>query len=161
VQFLADLKSGAPEIEVPVYSHQTYDIVPGATQVVRQPHIVIVEGLNVLQAPPAAALAQSQLYASDFFDFSIYVDADEAIIQDWYVSRFFKLRETVFRDPRSYFHRYAALDDEQARQVASTIWREINGKNLRENIVTTRPRADLVLVKGAEHLVQEVLLKRT
>ena len=126
-----------------------------------QPDIVIVEGLNVLQAPPPAALAQSQLYASDFFDFSIYVDAEEAIIQDWYVSRFFKLRETVFRDPSSYFHRYSAIDDEQARQVASTIWREINGKNLRENIVTTRPRADLVLVKGAEHLVQEVLLKRT
>lgn len=161
VQFLADLKSGAEELEVPVYSHQVYDIVPGATQVLRQPDIVIVEGLNVLQAPPAAALAQSQLYASDFFDFSIYVDAEEAIIQDWYVSRFFKLRETVFRDPSSYFHRYATIDDEQARQVASTIWREINGKNLRENIVTTRARADLVLVKGAEHLVQEVLLKRT
>jgi type I pantothenate kinase len=161
VQFLADLKSGAAEIEVPVYSHQIYDIVPGATQVIRQPDIVIVEGLNVLQAPPAAALAQSQLYASDFFDFSIYVDADEAIIQEWYVARFFKLRETVFRDKSSYFHRYAALDDAQARQVASTIWREINGLNLRENIVTTRPRADLVLVKGAEHLVQEVLLRRS
>jgi type I pantothenate kinase len=161
VQFLADLKSGAPEVEVPVYSHQIYDIVPGATQVLRQPDIVIVEGLNVLQAPPAAALAQSQLYASDFFDFSIYVDAEEAIIQDWYVSRFFKLRETVFRDPSSYFHRYATISDEQAREVASAIWREINGKNLRENIVTTRPRADLVLVKGAQHLVQEVLLKRT
>jgi type I pantothenate kinase len=161
VQFLADLKSGSAEVQVPVYSHQIYDIVPGATQTIRQPDIVIVEGLNVLQAPPPVALAQSQLYASDFFDFSIYVDADESIIQDWYVARFFKLRETVFRDPSSYFHRYAALDDGQARDVATKIWREINGKNLRENILTTRARADLVLVKGAEHLVQQVLLRRT
>jgi type I pantothenate kinase len=160
VQFLADLKSGSPEVQVPVYSHQIYDIVPGATQTVREPDIVIVEGLNVLQAPPPDALAQSQLYASDFFDFSIYVDADEAIIREWYVARFFKLRETVFRDPGSYFHRYATLDDTQAREVATSVWQEINGLNLRDNIVTTRPRADLVLVKGAEHLVQEVLLRR-
>jgi len=161
VQFLAALKSGQSEVSVPVYSHQLYDIVPGQMQTIRRPDIVIVEGLNVLQAPPPDALAQSQLYASDFFDFSIYVDADESIIQEWYVARFLKLRETVFKDPTSYFHRYAALDDEQAKEVATRIWREINGLNLRQNIATTRPRAQLILMKGPEHLVQRVLLRRT
>ncbi len=159
VRFLAAVKSGAAEVHAPVYSHQRYDIVPGAIQTIRQPDIVIVEGLNVLQAPPPA-LAEAQLFASDFFDFTIYVDADEAIIEEWYIERFMKLRETVFRDPSSYFHRYASLPEEEARQVAATIWREINGLNLRENIVTTRARAQLILVKGPQHLVREVHLRR-
>lgn len=159
VRFLADVKSGVPEVHAPVYSHQRYDIVPGETQVVRQPDILIVEGLNVLQAPPPA-VAESQLFVSDFFDFSIYVDAKEEDIERWYIQRFLKLRETVFQDPASYFHRYAALSDEEARETAATIWREINGKNLRENIVTTRARAQLILVKGPEHFVERVHLRR-
>ena len=114
----------------------------------RQPDVVIVEGLNVLQAPPAVG-AEMQLFASDFFDFTIYVDADERIIEEWYVARFMKLRATVFQDPQAYFHRYASLSDDEARETAHTIWREINGRNLRENILTTRTRAQLVLVKGA------------
>jgi type I pantothenate kinase len=159
VRFLADVKSGAPEVKAPVYSHVRYDIVPGAEQAVRQPDIVIVEGLNVLQAPPAVG-AEMQLFASDFFDFSIYVDADERIIEDWYVARFMKLRATVFQDPQAYFHRYASLSDDAARETAHTIWREINGRNLRENILTTRTRAQLVLVKGPEHRVHSVHLRR-
>jgi type I pantothenate kinase len=133
--------------------------VPGAEQAVRHPDVVIVEGLNVLQAPPAVG-AEMQLFASDFFDFSIYVDADERIIEEWYVSRFMKLRATVFQDPQAYFHRYASLSDDEARQTAHTIWREINGRNLRENILTTRTRAQLVLVKGPEHRVHSVHLQR-
>jgi type I pantothenate kinase len=159
VRFLADVKAGAAEVQAPVYSHIRYDIVPGAVQTVEQPDVVIVEGLNVLQAPPAVG-AEAQLFASDFFDFTIYVDADEAIIEDWYVARFMKLRATVFQDPQAYFHRYAALSNDEAIQTAHTIWREINGKNLRENILTTRARAQLVLVKGAEHRVHSVHLRR-
>ena len=159
VRFLADVKTGVAEVQAPVYSHVRYDIVPGAVQTVRQPDVVIVEGLNVLQAPPPAG-AETQLFASDFFDFTIYVDADEAIIESWYVARFMKLRATVFQDPHAYFHRYASLSDEEAAEVAHSIWREINGRNLRENIVTTRARAQLVLVKGPEHRVHSVHLRR-
>ena len=159
VRFLADVKSGAAEVKAPVYSHVRYDIVPGMVQTVARPDVVIVEGLNVLQAPPAVG-ADMQLFASDFFDFTIYVDADEALIEDWYVARFMKLRDTVFQDPDAYFHRYAALSDEEARATARTIWREINGRNLRENILTTRARAQLVLVKGPEHGVHSVHLRR-
>ena len=158
VRFLADVKAGAPEVKAPVYSHIRYDIVPGAEQTVSQPDIVIVEGLNVLQAPPV--VGQSQLFASDFFDFTIYVDADEAIIEEWYVARFMKLRATIFQDPQAYFHRYASLSDEEAGETARSIWREINGRNLRENIIVTRPRAQLVLVKGPEHRVHSVHLRR-
>lgn len=160
VQFLDALKSGVPEVSVPVYSHQRYDIVPGVVQTIQEPDIVIVEGLNVLQAPPPAALSRSQLYASDFFDFTIYVDAEELCIEQWYVSRFLALRETAFRDPTSYHHHYATLSEAEAVDIARGIWREINGKNLRENIVTTRPRAHLILQKGPDHLVEEVRLRR-
>jgi type I pantothenate kinase len=159
VRFLADVKSGAPEVQAPVYSHQRYDIVPGASQAVRQPDIVIVEGLNVLQGP-AGRGGDTQLFASDFFDFSIYVDADEHDIEHWYVQRFLKLRDTVFRDPGSYFHKYASLTEAEARQVAARIWREINGVNLAENIAPTRARAHLILLKGPHHLVQQVQLRR-
>jgi type I pantothenate kinase len=159
VRFLADVKAGAPEVGAPIYSHVRYDIVPGKVQTVERPDVVIVEGLNVLQAPPAVG-AEMQLFASDFFDFTIYVDADEALIEDWYVARFMKLRDTVFQDPQAYFHRYTSLTDAQARETAHTIWREINGRNLRENILTTRARAQLVLVKGPEHRVHSVHLRR-
>src|SRR5690606_17702085 len=126
-QFLDALKSGVPRVGVPVYSHQRYDIVPGAVQTIERPDIVIVEGLNVLQAPPPEALSRSQLYASDFFDFTIYVDADELCIEHWYVSRFLALRETAFRDPSSYHHHYAKLSESEAVETARSIWREING----------------------------------
>jgi type I pantothenate kinase len=158
VRFLADLKAGADAVDAPVYSHQRYDIVPGASHTVRNPDIVIVEGLNVLQAPPGRA--ETQVFASDFFDFTIYVDADEHDIQRWYVERFLRLRDTVFRDQESYFHRYAALDETQARATAAGIWNEINGVNLRENIAPTRMRAHLILRKGADHAVEQVQLRR-
>ncbi len=159
VRFLADVKAGAPEVHAPVYSHQRYDIVPGAVQTVRHPDVVIVEGLNVLQAPPAGR-DESQLFASDFFDYSCYVDADEADIQGWYVERFLRLRDTVFQDPQSYFHRYASLNEAEARATAADIWARINGVNLRENILPTRMRAHLILRKGADHRVEQVQLRR-
>lgn len=159
VRFLADVKAGVPEVHMPVYSHQAYDVVPGETQVVRAPDIVIVEGLNVLQAPPAER-ATSQLFALDFFDFTIYVDAAEDDIRQWYVERFLRLRDTVFQSPSSYFHRYASLDEREAREVARMIWADINGRNLAENILPTRARAQLVLRKGHDHAVQQVQLRR-
>lgn len=158
VRFLADVKSGAPEVHAPVYSHQRYDIVPDAAQTVRHPDIAIVEGLNVLQAPQDRA--GSQVFASDFFDFTIYVDADEADIERWYIERFLRLRDTVFQDPQSYFHRYASLNEAEARKTATSIWAEINGVNLRENIAPTRLRAHLILRKGANHAVEQVQLRR-
>jgi type I pantothenate kinase len=159
VRFLADVKAGYPEVHAPVYSHQRYDIVPGATQTVRQPDVVIVEGLNVLQAP-AAGYAENQLFASDFFDYSIYVDANERHIESWYVERFLRLRDTVFQDPQSYFHRYAGLSEPEARAIAADIWARINAVNLRENIAPTRMRAHLILQKGEEHRIETVQLRR-
>jgi type I pantothenate kinase len=159
VRFLADVKAGYPEVHAPVYSHQRYDIVPGVTQSVRQPDVVIVEGLNVLQAPPAGS-TEGQLFASDFFDYSIYVDADERNIEAWYVERFLRLRDTVFQDPQSYFHRYGSVSELEARQTAADIWARINAVNLRENIAPTRPRAHLILYKGAGHRVEKVQLRR-
>ena len=158
VRFLADVKGGASEVHAPVYSHQRYDIVPDAVQTVRQPDIAIVEGLNVLQAPTERG--GSQVFASDFFDFTIYVDADEQDIRRWYVERFLRLRDTVFQDPQSYFHRYALLDEGEARKTAVGIWTAINEVNLRENIAPTRLRAHLILRKGATHAVEQVLLRR-
>ena len=158
VRFLADVKGGAADVSAPVYSHQRYDIVPDAAQSVRQPDIAIVEGLNVLQG--AAERGGSQVFASDFFDFTIYVDADEDDIKRWYVERFLRLRDTVFQDPQSYFHRYASLDEAEARTTAIGIWTAINEVNLRENIAPTRLRAHLILRKGATHAVEQVLLRR-
>lgn len=158
--FLSAVKSGQERVSAPVYSHLAYDILPGEAEIVERPDILIVEGLNVLQTTPLAGDGQGLPFVSDFFDFSIYVDADEALIGRWYVERFKKLRETSFRDPRSYFHRYAALGDEEAEQMATDIWNRINLPNLRENILPTRPRADLILRKGASHRVEEVALRR-
>jgi type I pantothenate kinase len=146
-------------VHAPVYSHQRYDIVPGQLQTVRQPDIVIVEGLNVLQAPPHQRDTE-QLFASDFFDFSIYVDADQDVIEEWYIARFLRLVETVFQDPDSYFHRYASLNETDARATAARIWAEINAPNLRENIQPTRMRAHLILTKGPRHVVEHVQLRR-
>ena len=159
VRFLADVKAGYPEVHAPVYSHQRYDIVPAATQTVRHPDVVIVEGLNVLQAPPSPAV-ETQLFASDFFDYSIYVDADEPHIRSWYIERFLRLRDTVFQDPDSYFHRYANLNEAEARETAAGIWERINAVNLRENIEPTRFRAHLILQKGAEHRIERVQFRR-
>jgi len=159
LQFLADVKSGRPETRVPVYSHQLYDIVPDITHIVRQPHIVIVEGLNVLQTRDGGA-APPRTFVSDFFDFSIYVDSEEAHVRQWYVDRFLSFRQTVFVDPRSYFHRYANLTDDEARATALKIWNDINGLNLRENILPTRERAHLILEKSADHSVTGIKLRK-
>jgi len=158
LRFLADVKSGLPQVEAPVYSHLAYDIVPGEYQAVRQPDIVIVEGLNVLQTRTRRGKSPA-MFVSDFFDFSIYVDANESDIEHWYVERFLKLRATVFQDPSSYFHRYAALTAEEAEATAHRIWQTINLVNLRENVLSTRERAHLVLEKGRDHAVRRVRLR--
>jgi type I pantothenate kinase len=160
VRFLADMKSGVPEVKAPVYSHLRYDIVPGDYQAVRQPDVVIVEGLNVLQTGGSRAGRPMAMFVSDFFDFAIYVDAQETDIEQWYVERFLALRETVFKNPFSYFHRYASLTTDQAIETARGIWRSINLVNLRENVQPTRERAHLILEKGRDHAVRRVRLRK-
>ncbi|MEU5883643.1 type I pantothenate kinase [Spirillospora sp. NPDC047279] len=155
VRFVSSIKAGAEEVTIPIYSHLEYDIVPGARQTVRRPDILIVEGLNVLQAPPAGSLG-----VSDFFDFSIYVDARVEDIRQWYVERLFALRRTAFADPRSYFHRYAQLDEDEAAAFAQRVWRDVNEINLVSNILPTRARATLVLHKGRDHSVERLRLRR-
>lgn len=160
VQFVAAVKAGADEVRAPVYSHLTYDIVPGEWQVVRRPDILVVEGLNVLQPPRARGAARLGPAVSDFFDFSIYVDADIDDVRRWYVERFLLLRSTAFADPRSYFHRFATLADDEAIATARRIWHEINEPNLIGNIQPTRGRATLILHKGGDHAVQHVWLRK-
>ena len=159
VHFLADVKSGVSEVLAPVYSHLRYDIVPGEYQTVRRPDIVIVEGINVLQTGGSRAGRPMPMFVSDFFDYTIYVDAQEDDIEQWYVERFLALRDTVFQSPSSYFHRYATLTPEQAVETARDLWRSINLVNLRENVLPTRERAHLVLEKGRDHAVRRVRLK--
>jgi type I pantothenate kinase len=153
VRFVAEVKAGYPEVQAPVYSHLSYDIVPGAQQIVRKPDILIIEGLNVLQPAP-------RLTVSDLFDFAIYVDAHIDDIRRWYVARFLTLRGTAFADPASYFHRYAELDDDQAMARANSLWSEINEPNLVQNILPTRAKADLVLQKGPDHSINRVRLRK-
>lgn len=160
VRFLADVKGGASVARAPVYSHLAYDIVPEEAQVVTSPDIVIVEGLNVLYTGAGRAGRAMPMFVSDFFDFSIYVDADEADIEQWYIERFLTLRQTVFRSPSSYFHRYAGLSVEQATQTARQLWRTINLVNLRANVRPTRERATLILEKGRDHAVRRVCLRK-
>jgi type I pantothenate kinase len=162
IEFLRQLKSGCATTTAPVYSHVVYDVIEGDEVVVHQPDIVIVEGLNVLQvgAPSTTPTGEAREFVSDFFDFSIFIDADETHIEHWYVERFMKLRETVFQDPNSFFRHYAALSDEEAVETARFIWREINGRNLRENIDPTKARARLLLRKGFDHRVTAVSLRR-
>ena len=155
LSFLRDVKSGAAEVTAPVYSHVVYDIVDDERVVINQPDILILEGLNVLQVG-----SESNEFVSDYFDFSIYIDAEEADIEQWYIDRFQALRETVFRDPDSFFQHYAHLTDAEAVEMARTIWREINGKNLVENIDPTKSRASLLVKKGADHRVTKVNLRR-
>jgi type I pantothenate kinase len=157
LRFVAEVKAGEPEVFAPVYSHIVYDILPDQQALVRQPDIVILEGLNVLQTGVGT---DNPVFVSDFFDFSIYVDADEEHVKRWYVNRFLTLRRTAFRDPASYFHRYANLSDAEAIQKAMSIWEEINGLNLRENILPTRTRAHLILEKGADHAIKSVKLRK-
>jgi len=160
LHFLADIKAGTPVVAAPVYSHLSYDIVPDAKQEVRQPDILIIEGLNLLQSPDGEGRGTSRVFVSDFFDFSIYLDTDEQMIERWYIERFLRLRETVFRDQASYFHRYAELSEAEAIETARRIWEEINLLNLRENIRPTRERAHLILEKREDHLVERVKLRR-
>ncbi|NQX36151.1 type I pantothenate kinase [Herbiconiux sp. VKM Ac-2851] len=155
LRFVTAVKSGNPEVRAPFYSHLSYDIVPEAQIVVRQPDILIVEGLNVLQPP-----ASNRLAVSDLFDFSVYVDARTNDIADWYETRFMALKDGAFANPKSYFHRYASLSDDEARQTARSIWRSINLPNLLENVLPTRSRATLVLRKDADHRVSKVLLRK-
>jgi type I pantothenate kinase len=157
--FVRDIKAGRDRVAGPVYSHVLYDTVPGESIVVEQPDIVIVEGLNVLQTSPAAEGAP-RAFVSDYFDFTIYVDAAAGDIRSWYVERFLALRNTAFRDPAAYFHRYAALSDAEAAATAERIWADTNEPNLVANILPTRERADLVLRKGKDHAVEEVWLRK-
>jgi type I pantothenate kinase len=155
LQFMRDLKSGVPEVDAPVYSHVNYDIVAEDAVHVRQPDIVILEGINVLQVSN-----EGNEFVSDYFDFSIYIDADEADIESWFLARFRTLRDTVFRNPDSFFRRYAEMSDIEAMDFAHDVWMNINGKNLRENIAPTRERASLIVRKGPDHLVQSVALRK-
>jgi type I pantothenate kinase len=160
LSFLNDIKGGKPRVTAPVYSHLTYDIVPGETITVDRPDILILEGLNVLQARDLPRDGKAVPFVSDFFDFSIYIDADEESLERWYVERFMDLKDTRFCDPRSYFHNYAKLTDAEAEEVAKGLWERINLVNLHENILPTRPRADLILSKDADHAVKLVALRR-
>ena len=160
VHFMAELKSGVPEVQAPVYSHLRYDTVPGEHQVVRRPDVVIVEGLNVLQTGSGRAGRPMPMFVSDFFDFSIYVDAAENDIEQWYIERFQALRETVFTNTSSYFHRYAALSPAESVETARRLWTTINLVNLQENILPTRERAHLILEKGRDHAVRRVRLRK-
>nr|WP_257794369.1 type I pantothenate kinase [Arthrobacter sp. zg-Y238] len=161
LRFVSEVKSGAEEVRAPKYSHLTYDIVPGEEIVVRRPDVLIVEGLNVLAPARTRADGRSGLALSDFFDFSIYVDARTSYIEEWYVQRFQSLRTGAFADPASYFHRYADLTDDEARATALDIWRRINEPNLTTNVLPTRGRAQLVLTKDADHSVRRMLLRKT
>ncbi|MDO5064982.1 type I pantothenate kinase [Actinomyces bowdenii] len=162
LDFVAAVKSGAPSVSAPVYSHTRYDILPGEQVTVRHPDVLVLEGLNVLQpAPRGNRPGASTLAVSDFIDFSIYVDADPADIRRWYLDRFLTLKRTAFTDPRSYFRRYAALPDDIATVAASQVWESVNLVNLRENIAPTRGRATLVLRKDAEHRMSRVLLRKS
>ena len=158
--FMRDLKSGQPVVEMPVYSHEAYDIVPGKKKIIEQPDIVIVEGLNVLQTTDGRPSPPPRTFVSDFFDFSIYIDAQEPDVRQWYVDRFLTFQKTVFQNPASYFHRFASLNHEDAVATAMQIWESINAVNLRQNILPTRERAHLILEKAEDHSVTSVKLRK-
>ena len=157
IRFLADIKSGKEKVAAPIYSHLTYDIIPDQFEYVEQPDILILEGLNVLQPNNNPT---NQIFVSDFVDFSIYVDAEEHLLKEWYIRRFLKFRQSAFSDPNSYFKHYANLSEQEAIDTASRIWDEINGLNLRQNILPTRERANLILTKGKDHAVEQVKLRK-
>ncbi len=160
VNFVADIKAGAASVSAPVYSHHSYDIVPGAEKRVEQPDILIIEGLNVLQSGMDNPHDPHHVFVSDFVDFSIYVDAEESLLKNWYIERFLKFRQSAFSDPECYFHHYAALSEAESVAIASQIWDEINYPNLKSNILPTRERASLILTKGAAHAIEQVKLRK-
>jgi type I pantothenate kinase len=160
LRFLSDVKAGRRPARAPIYSHLVYDVIPNQWVEVDRPDILVVEGLNVLQAGRAPKDGKAIPFVSDFFDFSVYIDADEDVLKTWYVDRFLTLRGTAFSDPKSYFHRYAKLTDAEAIETASGIWERINLVNLHENILPTRQRSDLILTKRASHVIEEVALRK-
>jgi type I pantothenate kinase len=160
LRFLSAIKSGQENVQAPLYSHMTYDVLPGEYVAIDRPDILIFEGINVLQPRQLPPDGKFVPFVSDFFDFSIYIDAEEKLIHKWYIDRFMSLRETAFKRPESFFHRYSKLSADTARAIAEELWENINLRNLRENILPTRPRADLVLRKGADHLIEEVALRK-
>jgi type I pantothenate kinase len=160
VQFLADIKSGKGDVQAPVYSHLVYDVVDGSEVTIDRPDILIVEGLNILQPGELPKTGRPLLFASDFIDFSVYIDADNDDLEDWYMERFFRLRETAFKDPSSYFRRFAEMSEAEAGTFGRMIWRTINLPNLLDNVLPTRGRADLILKKGKSHLIEDVQLRR-
>ena len=160
INFLYGVKSGIKSIEIPQYSHLIYDIIE-EKKLIKDPDIIIFEGLNVLQTHTKKLSAMGpDLMVSDFFDFSIYVDAEEEIIKKWFMERFLKLKATAFKDPKSYFRKYAEIDDQEAIERASYIWDEINGKNLKENIIGTKYHAELIMEKTTNHMVEKILLRK-
>ena len=160
LRFVVDVKAGLPQVSAPVYSHNIYDIVPGQHTVIERPDILVLEGLNVLQPPPWPTQDGAQaLSVADFIDFSVYVDADESYVRDWFVQRFLQLRSTAFLDPNSFFRQYATLGDDAATSVALQIWDDINGPNLRQFIAPTMPRATVILRKDADHSVASVSIR--
>jgi type I pantothenate kinase len=160
LRFLSDIKAGQPNVKAPKYSHLTYDVLPGEYTVIDRPDILIFEGINVLQVRDLPEDGKIVPFVSDFFDFAIYIDADERDIHRWYVERFMRLRDTAFRDPESFFNRYASIKEAAARAVAENLWENTNLRNLRLNILPTRPRADLILRKGPDHLIEQVALRK-
>jgi type I pantothenate kinase len=160
VQFLADIKSGKGNVRVPVYSHLVYDVVEGSEITIDRPDILIVEGLNILQPGELPKTGKPILFASDFIDFSIYIDADTEDLETWFMERFFRLRDTAFRDPNSFFRRFAEMSEEEAGAFGRMVWRTINLPNLLDNVLPTRGRADLILKKGKSHLIEDVQLRR-
>jgi type I pantothenate kinase len=159
-RFLTEVKSGKPELTIPIYSHLIYDILPDQAQVIRQPDILIVEGLNLLQVAGARFRKQPHLVVSDFLDMTIYIDAEEADIEQWFIERILLLRERAFHDPSSFYTRFIPLTVEETVQLARYVWQEINGPNLRKHILPTRERADLILYKSRDHSIQEVKLRK-
>ncbi len=160
LRFLSSIKAGEKDVHAPLYSHLIYDVLEDKTQVISQPDILVFEGINVLQVSDLPEGGRTVPFVSDFFDFSVYIDADDTLIREWYVERFMRLRETAFKDPNSFFHRYSELSANEARAIAEGLWSNINMKNLHQNILPTRPRADLILRKGSDHLVESVLLRK-
>jgi type I pantothenate kinase len=160
LRFLSAIKAGMRNVRAPLYSHLTYDVLPGEFVTIDRPDILIFEGINVLQTRDLPSDGKAVPFVSDFFDFSIYIDAEEALIRRWYIDRFMRLRETAFRKPENFFHRYSQLSEDAAKAIAEGLWTNINLRNLRDNILPTRPRADLILRKGADHLVEEVALRK-
>lgn len=160
LQFVSDIKSGKPEVKAPKYSHLIYDVIPDEYEIIKQPDILIIEGLNVLQSGMDYPKSKPRVFVSDYLNFSIYVDAEEDMLEQWYVSRFMKFRNGAFTDPKSYFYSFTQLTDANAINMAKSIWREINRKNLRKNILPTRERASLILHKSEDHRVDYVRLRK-